>query len=188
MIDPRASHHVVSRWKLDLAARWYTIQSETLHIPDRFGFLTKGTPPSEVFEVERVIRLSLCQFCFLILLSLVFTRLPQIGISRTLQASGFILGVQFLVFGLFWALQYLPPRASSINWGTWEYSDDTAHINYLKEVFGSYCNGWDSELFFDLLPALLSCCVGWFWVDRYWVWLKVVAIVDEARKLLCGHW
>src|SRR6478736_9174954 len=103
MIDSSASHHVMSRWKLDLATRWYSIQSETLHIPDRFGFFTpRGSPPSQVFEVESFIRLLVCQSCLALLYPICIVSLPHIGIYRTLGCLGIVLGVQFIVSSIAW--------------------------------------------------------------------------------------
>ena len=184
MINPSASHRVVSRWKVDLAARWYTIQSETLHIPDRFGFFTPGaSPPSQVSEVESVIRLLVCQLCLALFYPLCIIRLPHVGLSRALGGLGIILGAQFIVFGIFWAFAYSRPRPSSKDRGTWQYRDyDTGHIHYWEEIFECFWRGWGNFV----LVHLVFCLV--FFIDWSWVWRRVVAVIlDEARKMLCGH-
>ena len=184
MIDPSSSHHVVSRWKLDLATRWYSVQSETLQIPDRFGFLTTGgSPPSQVFEVESIIRLLVCQSFLALLYPLCIIGLPHIGISRVLEGLWIVLGVQFVVFGIAWAFAYYSPHPGTENWGTWQYRDyDTGHIHYWKEILQCFWRGWER----CVLHQLAFCLI--FFIDLSWVWRTVMAIVDEAEKMLCGPW
>ncbi|CEI60202.1 unnamed protein product [Fusarium venenatum] len=168
MIDPSASHHLVSRWKLGLADRWYLIQSETLHIPDRFGFFTPGPPPHQEFEVERFIGLLSCQLCLVLLHLLIFSVSLQTGVSLS-DVSGILLGLQFAVFGLFWGIKYPHPSSSTKAWGTWEYSDDdAARIHYCKELFELCVGEWNYK-------TLLRLLVSWFlysvlmWIE--WPWL-----------------
>lgn len=141
-----------------------------------------GSPPSQVLEVESVIRLLVCQLGLALFYPLCIIRLPHIGISRTLGCLGTILGVQFIVFGIFWALAYSRPRLSSTDWGAWQYTDDnTGHIHNWKEIFQCFWRGWDNFV----LIHLVFCLV--FFIDWSWVWRTVVDIVDEARKMLCGR-
>lgn len=165
MIDRNESHHIVSRWKVDLATRWYSIQSETLHIPDRIGFFTPGgPPPKQVSEVECFIRILAWQSLF-VLLYPIYILISDFGISlRCLRGLGFLLAVQFAMFCLVWTAASYCHRHDSRDWGTWRYRDDeTAQIHYGRELFECFWDGWK----YLLLEIFLRLFFFWalIWID-----------------------
>lgn len=160
MINPHDSHHIVSRWKVDLATRWYLIQSETLHIPDRFSFLTsEGPPPRKVFEVESFIRfLTGLPFCAICIGLAVY-----LGVSQLWESGVLVFAHQFVFSNFFGSLGFYWRYRNSEDWGTWQYSDDdTARIHYGRELFECLWDGWDY--------LLLECLLHWFcFVIFYWI-------------------
>ncbi|UZP36947.1 hypothetical protein NXS19_004763 [Fusarium pseudograminearum] len=157
MIDPSKSHHIVSRWKVDLANRWYSIKSETLHIPDRFCFLrSEGPPPKKVFEVESLIRFWPALSFYAISIGFAV----HLGISQVWESPGYLFAHQIAYSHFFGYLAFYNHYRNSKDWGTWEYSDDaTAPIHYGREIFECFWDWWEHLLldFFFNCSFLLQC-------------------------------
>lgn len=102
-----------------MASRCYKIQSQTLHIPDRFGFFSLGPPRLQAHEAGA--------FGFVIILglglSIVLGSFILLWVKLVMGRPVFMLAVALLVFNVFtvafcWTVQCFDPRrAPDYDWG-----------------------------------------------------------------------
>jgi hypothetical protein len=133
MIHVAPPHHVIDPWKIDLAARWYSLQSETLHIPDRFGFFSPGLPPLQAFEVERFTGLLIC-LSWIVLIGVVGLCCFPAARESAWWTIRVLVGFQFVIIAFYWVtICYGPFRDDE--WGTFEYSENDNSVRLVVRIF-----------------------------------------------------
>ena len=125
MTDPKPCPRVISSTQLALARRAYSIQSETLHIPDRWGLFSAGPPPQQVSEI-RDLYSTLIIFCFAYAI-LAFKLYNELRFGDDLGyffETFFRFNLSLLtLLGIDYMLSGAHRNDPNYDWGTWEIDD-----------------------------------------------------------------
>ena len=106
---------------LSFAAVAYAIQSQTLHIPDQYGFFSPGPPRLQVYEAAAFF--AAVFGTWLVLVSSGFVVLCMIlgGMPHWLRGGvGFLLLTVFLAVFFWTSMWYDRRRAPGYDWGEWK--------------------------------------------------------------------
>ncbi|KAJ4015078.1 hypothetical protein NW752_006534 [Fusarium irregulare] len=129
------SYTVISSKQLNRARRWYYVQSRILGIPDRWGLISTGPPPRQVFEVREASRL-MSMFC-------ASKAFMTVVLYETLKEGGgfewpyvwMSLSIELMVLLTFLVLLFRGPRNNpNFDWGTWEMDDERNRMGWLTAV------------------------------------------------------
>jgi len=129
MTDPKPLHPVISSKQLALARRAYSIQSETFHIPDGWGFFSAGPPPQQVYELRGVFPLLIMScFAYAVLAFILYNALRfGDGLNYFFKAFlRFNLSLFVLLIVDLWATHHFNPK---YDWKTWEIDGDGSYMH-----------------------------------------------------------